>query len=60
MFLTRQKEGGGDGVVLVAGAAEAFAQGTFKSPLTLEAGGMKLPAGEYRVAQKDDGQITLR
>jgi hypothetical protein len=47
-------------LALVAGATEAFAQGTFKIPFTFEAGGIKLPTGEYRVAQKDDGQITLR
>ena len=47
-------------LVLVAGATEAFAQGTFKVPFTFEAGGIKLPRGKYWVAQKDDGQITLR
>ena len=47
-------------LALVAGATEVSAQGTFKIPFTFEAGGKKLPTGEYRVAQKDDGQITLR
>jgi hypothetical protein len=47
-------------VALLAGVTQAFAQGTFKIPFTFEVGGKKLPAGEYRVAQKDDGQITLR
>jgi hypothetical protein len=47
-------------LAFVAGAAEVFAQGTFKIPFAFEAGGKKLPSGEYRVAQKDDGQITLR
>ena len=47
-------------LALVAGATEAFAQGTFKIPFTFEVGGKKLPTGEYRGAQKDDGQITLR
>ena len=47
-------------LALVAGPTEAFAQGTFKIPFTFEAGGTKLPTGEYWVAQKDDGQITLR
>jgi len=46
--------------VLVAGAAQAFAQGTFKVPFPFQAGGLKLPKGEYRVAQKDDSHITLR
>ena len=47
-------------LALVAGATEAFAQGTFKIPFPFEAGGKKLPAGEYWIAQKGDGQITLR
>jgi hypothetical protein len=47
-------------MALVAGATAAFAQGTFKIPFTFQAGGSKHPASEYWVAQKDDGQITLR
>jgi len=47
-------------LVLVAGATEALAQGTFKVPFTFQAGGIKLPTGIYRVAQKDNSQITLR
>jgi hypothetical protein len=47
-------------LVLVAGAPRAFAQGTFKIPFPFQAGDMKLPKGEYRVAQKDDSHITLR
>ena len=47
-------------LTLVAGATGAFAQGTFKVPFPFEAGGIKLPKGEYRVAEKDDGHITLR
>jgi hypothetical protein len=46
--------------VLAAGAAEVFAQGTFKIPFTFQAGGTSLPKGEYSVVQKDDGHITLR
>jgi hypothetical protein len=46
-------------LAFVAASTEAFAQGTFKMPFGFEAGGKKLPAGEYRVA-KGDGQITLR
>ena len=46
--------------VMVAGAAQAFAQGTFKVPFAFQAGGLKLPKGDYRVAQKDDSHITLR
>ena len=47
-------------LTLVAGASGAFAQGTFKVPFTFEAGGIKVPRGEYRVAQKDDSHVTLR
>ena len=47
-------------MLLVAGATQAFAQGTFKIPFPFEAGGTKLPKGEYRVAQMDNGHITLR
>ncbi len=45
---------------LIAGATVAYAQGTFKIPFKFEAGGNKLPPGEYWVAQKGDGQLTLR
>jgi len=45
---------------LIAGGAVTYAQGTFKIPFKFEAGGKKFPPGEYWVAQKGDGQITLR
>jgi hypothetical protein len=45
---------------LIAGVSLAYAQGTFKIPFKFEAGGKKLPAGEYWIAQKGDGQLTLR
>ena len=45
---------------LLANAAAAYAQGTFKIPFAFKAGGQKLAAGEYWVAQKGDGQIVLR
>lgn len=45
---------------LVAGGTVTYAQGTFKIPFKFEAGGKKFPPGEYWVAQKGDGQITLR
>ena len=45
---------------LVAGSTVTYAQGTFKIPFKFEAGGKKFPPGEYWVAQKADGQITLR
>lgn len=47
-------------LVLAAGATQAFAQGTFKIPYPFQAGGTKLPKGDYWVAQKDDGHMTLR
>jgi hypothetical protein len=46
--------------ILVAGGTMAYAQGTFKIPFKFEAGGKKFPPGEYWVARKGDGQITLR
>jgi len=45
---------------LIAGGAVTYAQGTFKIPFKFEAGGKKFPPGEYWVAQKGDGQISLR
>jgi len=47
-------------LVLVAGAAEAVAQGTFTMPFTFQAGGTSLPKGEYSAVPKDDSHITLR
>jgi len=47
-------------LVLVAGATEAVAQGTFTIPFTFQAGSTSLPKGEYSVVQKDDSHITLR
>jgi hypothetical protein len=45
---------------LVAGGTLAYAQGTFKIPFNFQAGGKKLPSGEYWVAQSGEGQLTLR
>jgi hypothetical protein len=45
---------------LIAGSAVTYAQGTFKIPFKFEAGGKKLPPGEYWVAQSGEGQLTLR
>jgi hypothetical protein len=42
-----------------ANVAAAYGQSTFKIPFEFKAGGKKLPAGEYTVAQKGDGQIVL-
>ncbi len=46
--------------ILVAGGTAVYAQGTFKIPFKFEAGGKKFPPGEYRAAQKGNGQLTLR
>ena len=47
-------------VLLVAGAASTFAQATFKIPFKFQAGGKKLPAGDYTVMKAAEGQLTLR
>ena len=47
-------------LLLFAGATKAFAQGTFKVPFPFQAGDLKLPKGDYTVAQKDDSHLTLR
>lgn len=45
--------------LLVTGAPLAFAQSTFKIPFEFQAGGRKLPAGEYGVARGGEGQLVL-
>jgi len=45
---------------LIAGVSLTYAQGTFKIPFKFDAGGKKFPPGEYWIAQKGDGQFTLR
>jgi len=47
-------------LALIGCFTTAYAQGTFKVPFEFRAGGKKLAAGEYSVAQKGDGQIVLR
>ena len=47
-------------VVFVAGISSAVAQTAFKVPFEFQAGGKKLPKGEYTVAVKGDGQVILR
>jgi len=47
-------------LVLMAGAAQAFAQDTFTIPFPFKAGVTSLPKGDYSVAKKDDSNITLR
>jgi len=46
--------------VVAGGAPAAFGQATFKISFPFEAGGTKLPKGDYWVAPKDDTHITLR
>ncbi|MCJ7797448.1 MAG: hypothetical protein MUQ56_11925 [Thermoleophilia bacterium] len=45
---------------LTVGGSMAYAQGIFKIPFKFEAGGKKLPAGEYWVAQSGEAKLTLR
>jgi hypothetical protein len=47
-------------IILLAGATQAFAQGSFKIPFTFQAGGTSLPKGEYSVVPKNDSHIALR
>jgi hypothetical protein len=44
---------------LFLGTAEALGQATFKMSFKFEAGGKKFPAGDYLVAQKEEGKIAL-
>jgi hypothetical protein len=46
--------------VLVAGISLAQAQTAFKIPFDFQAGGKKLPKGDYTVAMKADGQVVLK
>lgn len=46
--------------VLVAGMSSAFAQTAFKVPFDFQAGGKKLPKGDYTASLKADGQVLLR
>jgi hypothetical protein len=46
--------------VFVAGSTATYAQGVFKIPFKFDAGGKKFAAGEYWIAQKGDGKISLR
>src|SRR4030042_2959890 len=45
---------------LLVGNTLAYAQVTFSIPFKFKAGGKKLPAGEYWIAQKGEGQIAIR
>lgn len=45
---------------LAAGGPALYGQGTFKIPFKFEAGGRKLPAGDYWMASKDEQHLALR
>jgi len=45
--------------ILVAGVTLSHAQATFKVPFKFQAGGKKLPAGDYTVMKAAEGQLTL-
>jgi hypothetical protein len=45
--------------ILVAGVSLTYAQATFKVPFKFQAGGKKLPAGDYTVTKTGEGQLTL-
>jgi len=45
---------------LIGGGTVGLAQGIFKISFKFQAGGKKLPPGEYAVDQKEDGPIILR
>jgi hypothetical protein len=45
---------------LFLGNGVAYCQATFKIPFKFEAEGKKFPPGDYWLAQKEDGKISLR
>jgi len=47
-------------IAFIGGGTMGLAQGIFKIPFKFQAGGKKLPPGEYVVDQKEDGPIILR
>ncbi len=47
-------------ILLAVGATPVLAQASFKVPFPFQAGGKKLPAGDYTVLKAADGQVTLR
>jgi hypothetical protein len=47
-------------ILLVAAVTPAVAQTAFKIPFPFQAGGKKLPAGEYAVLKTAEGPLTLR
>jgi hypothetical protein len=47
-------------ILLVAGVTPVLAQASFKIPFPFQAGGKKLPAGEYSVLKAAESPLTLR
>ena len=47
-------------LVFAVGAAPAPTQNIFKVPFEFEAGGKKLPKGDYSITATSDQQVTLR
>jgi hypothetical protein len=47
-------------ILLLAGAGPAVAQTAFRIPFPFQAGGAKLPAGDYTVLKTPEGPLTLR
>jgi hypothetical protein len=47
-------------VLLIAGAGQAVAQTVFKIPFAFQAGGAKLPSGDYAILKTAEGLLTLR
>jgi hypothetical protein len=45
---------------LILGSGMAYSQATFNIPFKFKAGGKSFPPGNYWVAQKEEGKITLR
>ena len=47
-------------ILFVAGAIPAVAQTAFKIPFAFQAGGNKLPSGDYAILKTAEGPLTLR
>jgi len=46
--------------ILFFGNSVAYSQATFKIPFKFEVEGKSFPPGNYRIAQKEEGKITLQ
>jgi len=47
-------------LVLFLGSSTAYSQATFKIPFKFKAEGQSFPPGNYWIAQKEEGKITLQ